>query len=448
MRDLGKRISRDLLALPSVASVEMQIGRAEAGEDTFPPHRSEFHVELRQVGAGGEDQAAAAIRRVLAAYPGLQTEVLTFLGDRIGESLSGETAAVAIGVYGGDFDTLDRVAAAVAARLRQVPGAADVQVKAQPGAPEIAIRLDPVRLALRGVSAADANDAIETAFQGRIIGQSAKADRVIDIALTLDGSDGRDPEAVGDLLVRAADGRTTRLDSVADIRPGDGRLIIDHDGGRRRQIVTANPAGRDVTGFVADARAALARDVPLPPGVYLGFAGAAESAAAATRQLAINVGAAAIAIAALLVVAFGGGRPALLIIAGTPFALAGGVAAAWAGGGVLSLGALVGFVTLFGIAARNAILLISHVDHLVAEEGESFDLPTILRATRERLVPILMTALVTALGLLPLALETGQSGREVQGPMAAVILGGLVTATAMSLLLLPALVLAYRHPRP
>jgi Cu/Ag efflux pump CusA len=445
MRDLGKRISHDLLALPAVASVEMQIGRAQAGEDTFPPHRSEFHVELRDVGAGGEDAAMADIRRVLARYPGLQSEVLTFLGDRIGESLSGETAAVAIGVYGADLDTLDRVAAAVAARLRRVPGAADVQIKAQPGAPEIAIDLDPAQLALRGVTASDAHDAIETAFQGRIIGQSAVADRVTDIALTLAPS-GRDPEAIGALLVRAAAGTSTRLDSVAKIRPGDGRLVIDHDGGRRRQIVTANPVGRDVSGFVAEARVTLARDVPLPPGVYLGFAGAADGAAAATRQLAINVGAAAIAIAALLVLAFGGGRPALLIVAGTPFALAGGVLTAWLGGGVLSLGALVGFVTLFGIAARNAILLIAHVDHLVAEEGEMFGLETVLRATRERLVPIMMTALVTMLGLLPLALEAGQSGREVQGPMAAVILGGLFSATVMSLVLLPALVLAYRHP--
>ncbi|MBC7521809.1 MAG: efflux RND transporter permease subunit, partial [Sandarakinorhabdus sp.] len=175
MRDLGKRISHDLLALPVVASVSMQIGRAEAGEDTFPPHRSEFHVELRDLGAAGEDAAMADIRAVLAAYPGLQTEVLTFLGDRIGESLSGETAAVAIGVYGGDLDTLDRVAGAVAARLRRLPGAADVRMKAQPGAPEIAINLDPVRLALRGVTAGDAHDAIETAFQGRVIGQSATA---------------------------------------------------------------------------------------------------------------------------------------------------------------------------------------------------------------------------------------------------------------------------------
>jgi CzcA family heavy metal efflux pump len=445
MRDLGTRISRDLLALPEVATVEHQIGRAEAGEDTFPPHRSEFHVELSPVGGADEAAAQAKIRAVLAAYPGVQSEVLTFLGDRISESLSGETAALAIGIYGADLDGLDRVAAQVAAAVRRVPGAADVQIKAAPGAPSLTVRLDPDRMALHGVSAGDAADTLETAFQGRVVAQRADATRVSDIAITLPPALQRDPEAIGDLLVRSADGVTTRLIDIADLVPGDSRLSINHDNGLRRQIVTANPQGRDVAGFAAAVQAAVARHVALPAGVYLDFAGQAEGQAAAFRQLAINVGAAAIGVVALLVLAFGGGRPAVLILAVTPFALAGGVMAVWIIGGVLSLGALVGFVTLFGIAARNAILLISHVDHLVDVEGQAFGMATVIRAARERLTPILITALVTGLGLAPLALEAGQTGREVQGPMAAVILGGLITATAMSLLLLPALVLAYRH---
>jgi Cu/Ag efflux pump CusA len=159
----------------------------------------------------------------------------------------------------------------------------------------------------------------------------------------------------------------------------------------------------------------------------------------------LNVSVAAIGVIALLILAFGGGRAAALILVGTPFAMAGGVAAVGLTGGILSLGALVGFVTLFGIAARNSILLISHVDHLVEVEGEAWVLSTVLRAARERVTPILMTALVTALGLLPLALGTGEAGREVQGPMAVVILGGLVTSTIMTLLILPALILAFRH---
>ena len=256
------------------------------------------------------------------------------------------------------------------------------------------------------------------------------------------------PEAIGNLLVRSGDGVTARLGDLAVLTPGDGRLTISHANGLRRQIVTANPQGRDVSGFTADVIAAIARDVKLPPGVTLDFAGQAAGQAAAFRQLAINIAGAAIAVVALLILAFGGGRPALLILAGTPFALAGGVVGVALTGGVLSLGALVGFVTLFGIAARNGILLISHVDHLVEIEGQPWELATVVRGARERLTPILVTALVTGLGLAPLALTAGGAGAEVQGPMAAVILAGLVTSTAMSLVLLPSLVLAYRHPAP
>ena len=446
MRDLGRAISKDLLALPEIATVEHQIGRAEAGEDTFPPHQSEFHVELTALGGADEDAAQAKIRAVLARYPGTQSEVLTFLGDRISESLSGETAALAISIYGADLDTLDQVAASVAAAVRHVPGAADIQIATTPGAPNLTVTLDSQRLALRGVSAADAQDAIEIAFQGRVVGQRASAVQVSDIAITLPPGLRREPEAIGDLLVRSGDGVTVRLGDIADIESADGRLAISHDNGLRRQIVTANPQGRDAGRFTADVQRAIATEVRLPPGVYLDYAGQAEGQAAAFRQLAINVAAAAIAVGALLVLAFGGGRPALLIIAGTPFALAGGVLAVALGGGVLSLGALVGFVTLFGIAARNGILLISHVDHLVEAEGQAWGMETVIQAAQERLTPILVTALVTGLGLAPLAIAAGRAGAEVQGPMAAVILGGLVTSTAMSLMLLPALLLAYRHP--
>ena len=210
--------------------------------------------------------------------------------------------------------------------------------------------------------------------------------------------------------------------------------------------MTLNPTRTDVAGFASDARAALAAKVKLPAGVTLAYSGVAEGQAAATRQVMLNVAIAAVAIVGLLVLAFGGLRPASLILAGTPFALVGGVVMIALTGGVLSLGALVGFVTLFGIAARNAILLVSHLEHLVTEEGETFGLATVLRAAEERVTPILMTALVTTLGLLPLALESGQAGREVQGPMALVILGGLVTSTIMSLLFLPALILRFGKP--
>jgi CzcA family heavy metal efflux pump len=448
MRATGTRISHDLLALPEVATVEQQIGRAEAGEDTFLPNRSEFHVRLKAVNGAGEDAAQAGIRAVLARYPGLQTEVLTFLGDRIGESLSGETAAVAISIHGANLDTLDRVAGDVARIVAQVPGAADVQVKAPPGTPVLRIRLDHDRMALYGISAADAFDAIEIAFQGRTVAQVSDAERTTDVALTLPPSLRRDPEAIGEMLVRATDGTSARLSDMATIREEEGRSTIAHEGGQRRQVVTVNPTRSDIGGFVRDAQARISRNMPLPAGVYLDFAGAAEAQAAASSQIMTNVGFAAIAMIALLALAFGGARPTVLILAGTPFALAGGVIAVLLTGATVSLGALVGFVTLFGIAARNAILLVSHVDHLVEAEGADWSLPTVLRATRERVTPILMTALVTALGLAPLVFDAGQAGREIQGPMATVILGGLISSTLMSLILLPALVIRWRHGEP
>lgn len=445
MRDMGARISHEILAMPEVATAEQQIGRAEAAEDTWPPSRSEIHVRLKQpVGPADEDKVQEGIRAVLERYPMIHGEVVTFLGDRISESLSGETAKVAINVFGPDLDALDRTAAQVARVLATVPGAADVQLKSEPGAPTLQIRLDPARMAAHGVTANDAYDAIGAAFQGVTVSQITEASKVTDVALTLPDNDRREPEAVGSVLVRGADGSTVRLSDIATIRLGEGRTSIAHEAGQRRQVVTANPVGSDVAGFVATARAKIAAQVTLPPGVYLDYAGAADAQQAATRQLAINVAAASIGVAALLVLAFGGGRPAMLILATAPFALAGGVAAVAMTGAVLSLGALVGFVTLFGIAARNAILLIAHVDHLIAVEGAERNAATVLRAARERLTPILMTALVAGLGLAPLAFEAGHAGREVQGPMAAVILGGLVTSTIASLGLLPALILRYR----
>ena len=445
-RDIGARMIREIRAMPEVATAEQQIGRAEAAEDTWPPSRSEIHVRLRGDGPVDEEAVQARLRAVLERYPMMHGEVVTFLGDRISESLSGETAKVAINVFGPDLSALDRTAAQIAAVMKTVPGAADVQVKSAPGTPTIAIALDPQRMTAHGVSGSDANDAIEAAHQGLTISQITEADRITPVALTLADAELRQPEAVSSVLVRANDGSAVPLGEIATISVAEGRSTIEHQGGLRRQVVTANPEGTDVTGFVARARRAIAAQVSLPAGVTLDFTGAAEAQQAASREILINVAVAAILVVALLMLAFGGGRPAVLILATAPFAMIGGVAAVALTGGVLSLGAIVGFVTLFGISARNAILLIAHVDHLVTDESAPRDAATVLRAARERLTPILMTALVAGLGLAPLALEAGQAGREIQGPMAAVILGGLVTSTLASLVLLPALILAYLWP--
>jgi Cu/Ag efflux pump CusA len=216
-----------------------------------------------------------------------------------------------------------------------------------------------------------------------------------------------------------------------------------HLGGQRVQTVTANVIGRDVGSFVADAREALAASVPLPPGVHLEFAGSARAQAEARRNLLINSLVAGLGILLLLLVVTGNWRNVLLVLANMPFALVGGVLAVFATGGVLSLGAMVGFVTLFGITLRNSIMLVSHYQYLVEVEGMPWGTETALRGAAERLPSILMTALVTALALLPLALGTGEPGREIEGPMATIIVGGLITSTILNLLILPTILLQF-----
>jgi CzcA family heavy metal efflux pump len=439
MKALGARVSRDLLAVPGVLTVEDTIGRAESGEDTWEPNRSEFHVELARMSGRDEARTQAGIRTVAERYPNLQTEVMTFLSDRLSESLSGETAQVAINIFGPDLDELDRVADQVAAVVRTVPQAKDVQVKSPSGAPFLRVELRPDRLAQYGFTAADVLDTVETAYQGATAAQVYDTNKVVDLVVRLPAAERVDPEAIGSLLIRAASGVTVPLRNLATVSAAEGRTGIMHEGARRRQVVTVNPATADVAGFVAAMRAAINQRVALPSTVYLQFTGVAEGEAAARREVLLHAGIAAIGIILLLLIAFEDPRTVTLILATTPFALVGGVVAVALTGATLSIGSLVGFVTLFGIVARNAILLVAHVEHLVSVEGATWSIQTVLRGARERLVPILMTALVTALGLLPLAIGSGETGREVQGPMATVILGGLVTSTLMNLLVLPVL---------
>jgi Cu/Ag efflux pump CusA len=258
----------------------------------------------------------------------------------------------------------------------------------------------------------------------------------------------RDPESIGALELRSTTGTRMRLSDLADVYSTSGRDSILHDGTRRRQTVTCNPEGVDVATFVGEAKKAVAAKVKFPAGVYAEFSGAAEAAAAAQKQLLLHSAIAAIGILLLLTIVFRHWRNLVLVLINVPFALVGGVMFLFAmqlieGEGMLSVGALVGFVTLFGITMRNSIMMISHFEHLVQVEGLTWGLQTALLGASERLIPILMTALVTALGLLPLAIGAGEAGREIEGPMAIVILGGLITSTLLNLLVLPTLAVRF-----
>lgn len=449
MLRLGYRISDRLLADPRIDTVEQQVGRAELGEDPWGPNRSEFHVELKPIAGREEAEVADSIRETLKTLPGIQFEVLTFLGDRIGETLTGETSPIVVSIFGDDLDVLDAKAREVAAVLQSIPGQADVKIKSPPGAPREVIRLRPDRLVQFGFRPVEVLEAIQTAFQGTVVSQVHRGNQTIGVAVILDPASRTEPENVGSLLVRSPAGTLLPLQELADVYPASGRASILHEGARRRQTVTCATSGRDITSFVEEAQKAVAQKVNFPAGTYAVFSGAAQANAQAQREILLHSGIAAVGILLLLSVVFHSWRNLVLVLANVPFALVGGVLAVWCSrfflgeDSALTIGSLVGFVTLFGITMRNSIMMISHFEHLVKEEGVAWGREAVLRGASERLMPILMTAGVTSLALLPLALGTGEAGREIEGPMAIVILGGLVTSTALNLLVLPSLALRF-----
>jgi len=437
--EMGKRVTAELLKDKRILSVAQQAGRAELGEDTFGPNYSEMHVELAPMGGEEAEMFAGEIRKPLLQFPGLTFKVLPFLVERMEETLSGATAEIVVNLRGENLDALDRAAEDVRSVMAAVPGAADVAVENPGGSPELVARLRHERAAALGFTPTQILTAVETAFQGAEVGQVFDGSRVTDVTVLLPAAARRDPESLGALQLTSPAGLRVPLREVADLFLTDARSIIVHEGAQRRQQVSCNVAGRDTAGFLAELKTRIAREVQWPLGVYPAYGGSAEVQRGARREFFVHALLAGLGIVLLLAVVFRRGRNLLLVFANAPFALVGGVLAVFAGGGLLSVGSLVGFVTLFGISTRNSIMMISHFEHLVSVEGCEWNLATALRGAGERLIPVLMTALVTALGLLPLALGGAEAGGEIEGPMALVILGGLITSTVLNLLVLPVL---------
>ena len=449
---LGTQVSKALLAIDGVRSVAQWIGRAENGADTFGPHYSELEVEVGQVSGDAQRRLLAAIRATLAGesdgshagFAGLQFSVNTFLTERIGETVSGFPADVVVHLYGQDLDALERDAQLTAQRLATLPGAREVQLLAPPGAPQISVRLRADRLAQHGLTAGAVMDAVQIAYDGLEVGRLHQQDAFTPLVLVLPPEARRDPGQVARLPIVSPLGTPLELGDLADVEVVQGRAKILRDGGRRVQTVTANVArGHDGEALVAALQRSLAEPGRFGPGTHAEVLSKAQAQAAARNEL-LRVGLlSSLGVAALLLLAFGSLRHLALVFVNLPFALVGGVAAVLANGGLLSLGSVVGFVTLFGITLRNSIMLVSHFQYLVETEGLPWNLDTALRGALERLPSILMTALVTGLGLAPLALGSAEPGREIEGPMATMIVGGLVSSTLLNLLVLPTVLLRF-----
>lgn len=445
---VGTRVAGALAKLPIVRSVAQRAGRASLTADVHGTHQSEFEVDLKPVTASFADTAKFDLLKALADFPGPTFSANTFLSERINETLSGYTAPVAVEIFGNNLKAINGAAEKVAEVLRGIRGAVSVVVQSPPGLPQLTIRLRRSELDRWGFDPVEVLDAVRTAYQGDVVGQTYEGNRVFDVVVKLAPELAGNIGQVGQLSLKARDGTYVPLNALAEIEPGSGLYQIQHQGGRRVQAVTLDIEGRDLASFVTEAQHQIAQKVKLPTGTYLEFAGAAQGETQAQRDLAFKALFAGIGVIILLSIVTGNWRNLLLVLANLPFAFVGGVLAALLSGGILSLGSLVGFVTLFGITVRNSMMMIAHYEHLVEAEGMSWGLDAAVRGAANRLAPIVMTSLVTGLALLPLAVSTDAPGREIEGPMAQVILGGLLTSMALNLLLLPTLALHYGRFEP
>jgi Cu/Ag efflux pump CusA len=439
---LGQRVTAALKADSRVRSVAQRIGRAELSEDTWGTHYTEFEVSVVPLIGEAAETIEQDLRRLLAGFPGVNFAIRGFLSERIEETLTGSTAELVVRVFGDDLDSLDLAAQKLAETLASVPGTADVQYDPPAVTPQVTVRLRPHDAAAAGLRPDEILAAVEAATRGVTVAHVFEGNRATDVVVTLLPERRGRPEDLHALPVVSESGRLVELEQVADVARTTGRSLIMHVGTRRVQTVTANLSGGDTEGITSEIERRLAAG-ELPGGIFAEVGGTGTAHREARRQLLLNSLLAGAGIVMLLWVAFGEPSRLALVLANLPFALVGGVLAVSVTGGLLSLGSLVGFVTLFGIATRNAVMLVSHYDHLVLRESMAWGFEAAGRGAIERLGPILMTALVTGLGLLPLALGSGDPGREIEGPMAIVILGGLVTSTILTLFVLPTLALRY-----
>jgi CzcA family heavy metal efflux pump len=440
---LGGLVTKALRRLPAVRSVAQRVGRGELADDTDGPHVSEFEVDLQPLSGDEAEAAKAAMRQALAKIPGANFTIVTFLSERMDEVLSGYTAPVVVNIFGHDLDVLDQKAQQVADILRRIGGAVDVTIQSPPGMPQLMIKLRRDDVERWGFDPVDILDAVRTAYGGETVGQTYEGNRIFPVVAILDPAQRGSVAQVSHLPLRSPTGAYVRLSQLADIYESAGPYQVLHQGAQRVQTVTASVAGRDIVSLVDEAKAQIVAKVALPPGTYIQFAGEAQARERSQRDLLVNTLICSVGIVILLAVITRSAGNLVLVLAGLPFAFVGGVLAVFASGGLLSLGSMVGFVALFGITLRNSILMVAHYEHLVGTERRSWTLETAIDGAADRLAPIAMTSLVTALGVLPLAIGMNEPGREIEGPMAVVILGGLLTSMALNLLILPTLALRY-----
>ncbi|MEZ5356278.1 MAG: efflux RND transporter permease subunit [Bryobacteraceae bacterium] len=440
MRRITIRASKELRAIPGVRNFGSHIGRAEVADEVVGPNFTELWISLDP--KVPYESTVAKIQEAVDGYPGLYRDLLTYLKERIKEVLSGGSGAIVVRIFGPGVETLQQQAQVVASAIAGVPGIATLQVEPQVLVPQIEIAVRQDAAARFGLTSGEVRRAAGTLIGGTKVGEIYEDQKIYDIAVWSEPRTRSSPDALQALRIDTPSGANIPLGDVADFHIVPAPNVIQHENTSRRIDVSCNVKGRDL-GSVAREIEAKVRGLAFPQGYHPEFLGEYAAREAARQRLLMLGGVALLGIFLILHADFQSARLAVLIFLSLPFALIGGVAMAFGTGGVLSLGSLVGFVTVIGIAARNGIMLVSHYRHLADEEGEPPGHGLVVRGSVERLGPILMTGLATALALLPIALAGDVPGQEIEHPMAVVILGGLLTSTLLNLIVMPVLYSRY-----
>lgn len=447
----ASEVEQALLSQPEVLTTARRTGRAPGDPHAQEVFASEIEATLADDGRDREE-LIPALREAVGTVPGVQAIFGQPISHRIDHILSGARADIAIKVFAPDTATLGRLAREVESRVAEVPGAVDVQTDTQSQVPYLRVRFRRPELAQAGLSVEEAARAVEAAVGGAEVGVLIERPVLTEVVVRYDPQRFSQADALQAMILTTPNGQVLPLTAVADIVRDQGPNTIGRESVERMQLVMANVSGRDLGSVVADIEAAL-EPMDLPEGTHIELGGQFESAASATRTLLALGLVVLVGMFLLLRQAFRSSRDAAIIMLNMPLALVGGVAGLWLTGGVLSVATIIGFITLFGIATRNGVILIAHIRHLRAEEDVTDLAAAVRQGAIERLVPILMTAISAGLALVPLALAMGEPGSEIQAPMAVVILCGLATSTALNMIVLPPIYLkvvrdGWGLPRP
>jgi CzcA family heavy metal efflux pump len=437
---LGGEVEEALLGFAEVVSTSRRTGRAEKDEHVQGVNASEMEVVLAPLEGGrSKDELVAEMRRAVATIPGTTVSFGQPISHRIDHMISGSKTNLAVKLFGPDLAVLRTLAARVEEVLETVPGVVDLSNQEQAAIPQLVIDFDRTAMARHGLSPAELAEAVEALFQGVVTGEIVEEGMASTVALRLPPDLRSAPEGIATLPVSTPSGDLVRLGMVAEVRRALGPSLIRREDVQRLAMITANVVGGDLAGTVERAQAAVDAGVDLPRGYLVTFGGQFEEASRSVHVLALLAILILAGMYGLLYVEFESHRDTLVVLVNLPLALIGGVVAVALGGGVLSIATLVGFVTLFGIATRNGVLLVNNYQRLLAA-GSPLD-EAVRRGSEERMAPILMTALTAGFALVPLVLAAGAPGNEIQSPMAQVILGGLLTSTFLNLVVVPVLYL-------